>query len=61
MTKQDTKTQAVRCAYLDLLGVLEAFDNGDPWLIDLRAVALTLDELWKAFPEELNGLEQDHD
>ena len=45
MTKQDTKTQAVRCAYLDLMGVLEAFNNGDPWLIDLRAVSLTLDEL----------------
>ena len=56
MTKQDAKNQAIRCAYLDLMGVLEAFDNSDPWLIDLRAVALTLDELWKAFPEELADL-----
>ena len=54
---EESKASAVRCAYLDLMGVLEAFDNGDPWQIDLRAVSLTLDELWKAFPKELNGLE----
>ena len=56
MIKQDTKTQAVRCSYLDLMGVLEAFDNGDPWQIDLKSVSLTLDELWQAFPEELADL-----
>lgn len=45
------KESAIRCAYLDLVGVLEAFEKGDPLLIDRDAIALTISELSEAFPE----------
>lgn len=47
MTKE--QKSAVVCAYLDLLGALEAYDNCDPSQHDWKAHRLTIDELREAF------------
>jgi hypothetical protein len=48
--------QAVRCAYLDLVGAAEAVDSGDPHAHDWKAVATTISEMVSAFPTELKDL-----
>ena len=51
----------IRCAYLDLLGVREAFDIGDPFAIDTKAVRITLGEMEQTFGEELSDLMENED
>lgn len=40
---------AVRCAYADLQGVVEALEDSDPLSIDVDAIKCTLSELESAF------------
>jgi hypothetical protein len=44
---------AIRCAYADLLGALEAHEQGDSHLHDWKAHALSIQELGNAFPNIL--------
>ena len=46
----DTQKLAVRCAYADLLGALQAFEQGDLQAHDWTAHQQTLDDLLAAFP-----------
>lgn len=52
--KIDPKGSAIRCAYLDLIGVLEAFKQGDPFVIDIDSIRLTVEELEESFPDEIS-------
>ena len=51
MTPQ--QISAIRCAFFDLLGVVEAFDMDDLHAIDLDAVKKTINEFEDAFPDIL--------
>lgn len=55
MSNYPVRESVIRCAYLDLLGIVEAQERGAPMdqYVDLDAIKLTLEELKIWFPEEL--------
>lgn len=44
---------AIRCACADLIGALEAYEQGDIHIHDWKAHALSIQELTDAFPDIL--------
>ena len=48
MTRE--QSNAIKCAYADLKGALEAYENADPEQHDWKAHRLTIAELMEAFP-----------
>lgn len=49
----ETQALAIRCAWADLMGALEAHEQGDSHIHDWKAHALSIQELADAFPDIL--------
>jgi hypothetical protein len=52
----DTQRSALRCAYLDLKGALEAIEMADPLAHDWKAHKLSIGEIEKHFADIVGDL-----
>lgn len=53
---REVRFPVVQQAFRELVRVIEAFDNDDPWKINCESISQTLEELADQFPEEIKSM-----